>query len=348
MSRILCALSGGVDSSVAASLLKSAGHDVVGVFMRNGVGGEGASRRSCCSASDARDAARVADRLGIPFYSVDYGREFADLIATFKREYRAGRTPSPCVLCNQDLKFGHLFELADAVGAEAVATGHYARLERGAVLRPRDRRKDQTYFLFGLERRCLSRVRFPLGDLTKEEVRQVARAAGLPTADKGESMEICFVPSGDYRDLLARDGPLTPGRFVDGAGKDLGPHGGFEGYTVGQRRGLPALGERRYVVALRPERAEVVLGGREELRTAEFGIETVRWLVEPPPVDTVLACAVQIRARHAAADARVRVLAEGAAEARFAVAQEAVTPGQAAAFYDGPRLLGGGWIAGRR
>lgn len=348
MVRVLCALSGGVDSSVAAWLLQQAGHDVIGVFMRNGVAGDGiASEKSCCSASDARDASRVADMLGIPFYAVDYEGEFRGLIDHFKSEYRAGRTPSPCVLCNQDLKFGHLFELADSVGAEWIATGHYARIEDGRISRPRDLAKDQTYFLFGIERAVLPRLRFPLGDLDKDRVREIARTAGFPTASKPESMEICFVPTGDYRDVLRGDGPLTPGRFVDPNGVELGVHEGFEAFTVGQRRGLPALGSKRYVLEVRPETAEVVVGSKADLATRELRISGVRWLVDPPEPDAELRCAVQIRARHRAASAVARVDDSGELHVVFDVPQEAVTPGQAGVLYDADALLGGGWIETR-
>ena len=342
MSRILCALSGGVDSSVAAQLLLDAGHEVIGVFMRNGVSGEHAAKaKSCCSASDARDARRTAERLGIPFYAVDFAEEFESLIARFVDEYRAGRTPSPCVLCNSELKFGHLFELAESLGAEGVATGHYARCHDGVLSRPLDRAKDQTYFLFGVDRGRLGQLHFPLADLSKGEVRAIAEQHGLATAHKPESMEICFVPTGDYRDVLRERGALSPGRFVDLEGRELGRHEGFEAFTVGQRRGLPALGSPRYVVELRPEAREVVLAERDALAVGSCVVESVNWLCD---VTSSFDCAVQIRARHRAARSRLRV--DGPrVYVDFDDAQEAVTPGQAAVFYDGDRVLGGGWIA---
>ncbi|MCA8954058.1 MAG: tRNA 2-thiouridine(34) synthase MnmA, partial [Planctomycetes bacterium] len=245
--RVLAAMSGGVDSSVAALLLQQQGHDVVGVFMRNGVTA-GAAEKSCCSASDARDAAVVADRLGIPFYSVDYAAEFGALIDHFAAEYRRGRTPNPCVLCNTQLKFGHLLRLADDLGAAAVATGHYARSHDGRLLTARDAAKDQTYYLFGVGRAALQRALFPLGELDKPAVRELAADAGFKTAHKPESMEICFVTSGDYRDVVrARGGGGRPGRFVDAGGAEIGRHDGVDGFTVGQRRGLPALGAPHYV-----------------------------------------------------------------------------------------------------
>ncbi|MAE77308.1 MAG: tRNA 2-thiouridine(34) synthase MnmA [Planctomycetes bacterium] len=352
MARVLCALSGGVDSSVAAYLLQEQGHEVVGVFMRNGVSeASSAQARSCCSASDARDASRVAAHLGIAFYAVDYAAEFRGLIDRFEQDYRAGRTPSPCVLCNQDIKFGHLLEMGDAMQAELVATGHYARVlhdqEGGRLLRAADASKDQSYFLFGIARSVLPRLRFPLGDLDKDTVRALAAQQGLPTADKAESMEICFVPTGDYRDLLRESAPLTPGRFVDAGGNDLGAHDGFESYTVGQRRGLPALGSKHYVVDIDPSRAEVVLGTRDALRVESTHLGGLSWLIDPPIGAGGLSARVQIRAHHEAAPAHLEADGDDGARVSFDEPQEAATPGQAAAVYDaatGQHLLGGGWI----
>ncbi len=340
--RVLVALSGGVDSSVAALRLVEAGCEVVGVFMRNGVAGQRSAQRSCCSASDARDAALVADRLGIPFYAVDYAEEFAALIAHFAAEYRRGRTPNPCVLCNQHLKFGRLFSLAHAVGAEAVATGHYARVADGALYRARDATKDQTYYLFGVERAALERVRLPLGDLRKEEVRALARQAGLCTAEKAESMEICFV-SGRYQDVVRTHGGAgAAGTFVDEAGRVLGHHDGIDGFTVGQRRGLPAQGAPRYVRQIRPRTGEILISDREGLLAPGARARDVNWLVAPPgpggmPAD------VQIRARSPAVPAHLEPDGDGV-RITFATAVTAVAPGQAAVFYQGDRVLGGGWL----
>ncbi len=344
--RVLAAMSGGVDSSVAALLLQQQGHDVVGVFMRNGVAGKSAQEKSCCSASDARDAAVVADRLGIPFYAVDYAEEFAALMDHFAAEYRRGRTPNPCVLCNQQLKFGHLFRFADDVGASAVATGHYARVRNGELHTARDQQKDQTYYLFGVERPALARTLFPLGDMTKAEVRAVATAAGLATADKPESMEICFVTSGDYRDLVrARGGSGRAGRFVDPTGRELGRHDGVDGFTIGQRKGLPALGTPHYVAAIDADGGDVTLVTRDGVLRSTMFVDGVHWLVDGPPAGEVLAASVKVRARHEAVPATI-VATGRTARVDFASPVAAITPGQAAVFYDGDRVLGGAWIEG--
>lgn len=344
--RVLAAMSGGVDSSVAALLLQQAGHEVVGVFMRNGVAGKSAQEKSCCSASDARDAALVADRLGVPFYAVDYQQEFAALMDHFASEYRAGRTPNPCVLCNQQLKFGRLLQLADDVGAAAVATGHYARVVDGELRTARDAQKDQTYYLFGVEREALARTQFPLGELAKAEVRAIAREHGLATADKPESMEICFVTSGDYRDVVrARGGGGRAGRFVDAQGNELGRHDGVDGFTVGQRKGVPALGAPHYVAAIDPASGDVTLVPRDGvLRTVMF-LAGVHWLVDAPRDGRAVAAHVKVRARHEAAAATI-VASGASARVEFVAPVAAITPGQAAVFYDGDRVLGGGWIEG--
>ncbi len=344
--RVLAAMSGGVDSSVAALLLQRAGHDVVGVFMRNGVAGKSALEKSCCSASDARDAAVVADRLGIPFYAVDYAAEFAALMDHFAAEYRRGRTPNPCVLCNQQLKFGHLLRLADDVGAAAVATGHYARAVAGELRAAHDLQKDQTYYLFGIERDALARTLFPLGELHKSDVRAIAVAAGLATADKPESMEICFVTSGDYRDVVrARGGAGTPGRFVDAQGRQLGVHDGVDAFTVGQRKGLPALGAPHYVAAIDAGNGDVTLVPRDGVHRSAMLVAGVRWLVDAPRDGAAVAAHVKVRARHDAAPATI-VANGSAARVDFLAPVAAITPGQAAVFYDGDRVLGGGWIDG--
>ncbi len=346
MTRTLVAMSGGVDSSVAALLLQQQGHEVVGVFMRNGVSGKGgASEKSCCSASDARDAAVVAERLHMPFYAMDYSREFAELMDHFAAEYRSGRTPNPCVLCNTDLKFGHLLQLAQDLGADAVATGHYARTEVGRLLRPVDRDKDQTYYLFGVDRAALPRMLFPLGGMPKAEVRAIAERAGLPTARKLESMEICFVTSGDYRDVVrSRGGTGRAGRFVDASGRELGRHDGVDGFTIGQRRGLPALGAPHYVGHIDAVSGDVVLVPREGLARQQALVRGLNWLVAEPAAGTAVRAQVQVRARSTAAPATIVVQDDGVAALAFDAPVDAVTPGQAAVFYDGDVVLGGGWI----
>jgi tRNA-uridine 2-sulfurtransferase len=339
-------MSGGVDSSVVALMLQQQGHEVVGVFMRNGVAGKSAQEKSCCSASDARDASVVAERLGIPFYAVDYEQEFARLMDHFAAEYRAGRTPNPCVLCNQDLKFGHLFKLADDVGAEMVATGHYAIAREGELHLAADPDKDQTYYLFGVDREALRRTLFPLGGMTKAEVRAVASEASLVTAEKAESMDICFVTSGDYRDVVrTRGGAGKPGKFVDAFGKVLGEHSGLDGFTIGQRRGLPALGTPHYVAAIAPDSGDVTLVPREGLQRSVMFVDGLRWLVELPPDGQEVRSEVKIRARHQSVAAKI--IPDGAkARVVFDEPVDAITPGQAAVFYRGTQVLGGGWIDG--
>jgi tRNA-specific 2-thiouridylase len=338
--RIVAAMSGGVDSSVAALLLREAGHEVVGLFMRNGVHVEASesARKSCCSVSDARDARMVAARLGIPFQAVDLAREFDDVIGYFLGEYGRGRTPNPCAVCNRDLKFGRLVELADELGAEAVATGHYCRiaLEDGRVRLRRgvDRSKDQSYQMFAVAERHLARARFPVGELPKARVRELAAAAGLRTAHKADSQEICFVPSNDYRRLLAERG----------VGNVLGDHAGTEHFTIGQRRGHGVGGGRPlYVVAVSPESGTVVLGGREECLCSEMSVAALNWIGFDPPLGGSFRAQVQVRYHHAPAPASVHVQGPRA-EVVFDEPQLAITPGQGAALYADDLLLGGGWI----
>ena len=359
MARVLCAMSGGVDSSVAAHLLKEAGHEVLGVFLRLGPDAAGraqgaseGARRSCCSIEDSRDAALVAGRLGIPFYALNAQEDFGRIIDHFTAEYHRGRTPNPCVLCNHWIKFGSLLEKARALGCDALATGHYARADRGPDGRPRllraaDPAKDQSYFLFLLGPEVLGMALFPVGGLSKAEVRRIARERDLPVADKPDSQEICFVP-GDYREVLeARDpGCIKEGRFEDSQGTDLGLQPGHQNFTVGQRRGLGrAFGEPRYVVRIDAARNVVVLGSREDLVSGSLRAADVRWISIPEPAPGgTLEAQVRIRHRHRAAPARLRVEAPGRVLVDFDEPQSAVTPGQAAVFYDGDVVLGGGWI----
>ncbi|HLQ36299.1 MAG TPA: tRNA 2-thiouridine(34) synthase MnmA, partial [Planctomycetota bacterium] len=279
------------------------------------------------------------------FYAVDYQAEFAALIDQFAAEYRRGRTPNPCVLCNQQLKFGQLFSLAEAIGASAVATGHYARVQDGQLRRAVDADKDQTYYLFGVERAALQRVHFPLGGLCKAQVRALAADAGLVTADKPESMEICFVTSGDYRDVVrARGGAGRAGRFVGRDGAVLGRHDGVDGFTIGQRRGLPALGVPHYVVAVAADSGDVTLAQRQHLQRSTATVRAVNWLVPAPVAGAPLPAQVKVRARSAAVPATITPGRDGSAGIDFAQPVAAVTPGQAAVFYAGDLVLGGGWL----
>jgi tRNA-uridine 2-sulfurtransferase len=351
--RVVLAMSGGVDSSVAAYLLKQQGFDVVGLFMRTGVHGVDDDRadhkKGCCSAADAADARRVADKLDLPFYALDFEREFAGVIDYFADEYLAGRTPNPCVVCNSSLKFGRLWTYGKQLEADFIATGHYARLAAGPsgpeLHRAIDPDKDQSYVLFGVKREVLPHVLFPLGDYRKAEVRALAREAGLGVADKPDSVEICFVPNGDHARLIRERRPesSTAGVIVDTTGEVLAAHDGIERFTVGQRKGLGfAAGARRYVLQIVPGDNTVVVGDREELLASGLMASSVTWLMNEPAGP--LTCSVKVRYRHAAAPATVEALPGGRARVTFTEPVSAVTPGQAAVFYDDSRVLGGGWI----
>ena len=350
--RFVVAMSGGVDSSVAAWMLSQEGFEVVGLFMRNGVKVDEVESRkkSCCSVSDARDARMVAAKLGLAFHSIDLGAEFKDIIRYFLDEYSAGRTPNPCAVCNRDLKFDQLLQFADELGAEGIATGHYARLDvrDGRVLLRRgvDRTKDQSYQLFCVAEENLLRTRLPLGGLEKPEVRALAAQAGLRTASKADSQEICFVPSNDYRELLAQEGrALHPGELVDTSGKVLGSHAGTEHFTIGQRRGHGVGGGTPlYVVEVNPSAGTVVLGTRAEAGFGAMEVSSLNWIGFDVPTGGEFRCEVQHRYHCTPAAATVRV--DGLrARVEFDLPEMAVTAGQGAAFYEGERLLGGGWIA---
>ncbi|MCC6848227.1 MAG: tRNA 2-thiouridine(34) synthase MnmA [Deltaproteobacteria bacterium] len=353
--RIVVAMSGGVDSSVAAALLKAQGFDVIGVSMQLSATPAATVRagQGCCSLEDFRDARRVAERLAIPYYVWNLTDTFrARVTDVFASEYVRGRTPNPCVLCNRDLKFDELRTRAGALGAALVATGHYARILREddgrfRLLRARDERKDQSYFLFSLAQEELARTRFPLGDLTKEEVRRHARALGLPVAEKPESQEICFVPDRDYAGWVERHalaGDLKPGAIKDADGRTLAVHGGVHRFTVGQRRRLGiGDGVARWVTRIDGATGTVHVGGRDALANRGLVAEQVRWTAGAPVTDGDVR--VRIRHRHAPVAARLRHTADDRVEAWFDEPATAVTPGQAAVFYRGEEVLGGGWIA---
>ena len=338
-------MSGGVDSSVAAWLLRRQGHDVVGIFMRHGQ----ASARGCCSAADAADARRVADSLGIPFYAINFEEEFGRIVDYFVDEYTAGRTPNPCIVCNTWIKFGKLFEYAEGVDAQFVATGHHARIEQRpdavALCRGRDESKDQSYVLFGIQRRLLRRLLFPVGEHRKDEIRRMAGRLGLRVAEKPDSQEICFVPDKDHaRFVKQHRGKLdTAGQIVTTDGVVVGRHEGFERFTIGQRGGLRvALGEPRYVVRIEPDSRRVVIGAREELARSELTAAGANWLIDEPAGP--FRCRVKIRYRSRPAEATVEVLPHGRFRVRFAEPCYGIAPGQAAVCYDADRVLGGGWI----
>jgi tRNA-uridine 2-sulfurtransferase len=352
--RVVLAMSGGVDSSVAAYLLKRQGYDVIGLFMRTGVHAHEdstpAHKKGCCSALDAGDARRVADKLDLPFYALDFEQDFGRIMDYFADEYAAGRTPNPCVVCNNWLKFGKLWSYGKQLDAAFVATGHYARVlapdGRHELHRGADPAKDQSYVLFGLRRSLLPRLLFPIGGYRKDEVRAIARAAGLGVAEKPDSVEICFVPEGDHAAFIKqrRPGRVTAGQIVDTAGAVLAEHDGIEQFTIGQRKGLGfAAGARRYVLEIVPEMHQVVVGEREELLARGLVASRVNWLLEDPP-EAPLACQAKIRYRHPATPAMITALPDGGARVEFVEPQSAVTPGQAVVFYEGDRVLGGGWI----
>lgn len=385
MSRVVLAMSGGVDSSVAAWLLREAGHEVVGIFMRHGVEREAAcaaerandtsaagasgvgdrppafrgppelraislsQKQGCCTAADAADARRVADRLDIPLYVLDFEQEFGRIVDYFVAEYSAGRTPNPCVMCNNWLKFGRLFDYAASAGAEYVATGHHARLRTlpdGSVglFRASDAGKDQSYVLFGIAPQALNRLMFPVGEYAKSEIRAMAAKLGLRVAQKPDSQEICFVAPGEHAALVRSLNPEDRGgEIVTTSGEVVGRHAGLEGFTVGQRKGLGvALGKPHYVVRLEPDTRRVVIGTRDELARQEFTARQANWLCEPP--QRPLRLDVQIRYRARPVPALVTPLAVDRFCVRFDEPVHAIAPGQAAVCYREDRVLGGGWI----
>ncbi len=351
--RIVVAMSGGVDSAVAAALLAREGHEVVGVTLQLAdLSADGLGVSRCCAPIDVEMARAVAGRLGIAHHVLDMTGAFREgVLEPFVESYLAGETPLPCALCNARVKFGELLRWAPQFGAQALATGHYARIVGGgdgpALLRGRSPAKDQSYFLFGLSRDHLANVRFPLGELTKEEVRAFARGLGLPNAGRRDSQEVCFVPEGgSYADVLERLAPERlpgTGEIVDRDGRVVGRHGGFHLFTIGQRRGLGVAGkDRLYVVGVSPSSNRVVVGKVEDALQRHLRVRDINWLA-PTPASPV-SLEVQIRSRHRPQRATVAPGRDGGARVEFEELMLAPAPGQAAVFYEGDRVLGGGWI----
>ncbi len=363
---IAVAMSGGVDSSAVAAILRAEGHPIVGLTLqlwnqRRLAGREGMPETvqgRCCSIDDVYDARRVADQLGIPYYLVNAQERFEDeVVRPFVDEYLRGRTPVPCTLCNNHLKFDQLLETARGIGAERIATGHYARnhfdpqRNRWVLSRPADRSKDQTYFLFGLTQEQLSRTLFPLGEMCKPEVRTLAAGHGLDLAQKPDSQEICFIPGGSYSQFLkayleeqGRDLPASEGELVTTAGHVLGEHNGIHGFTVGQRKGLGLSSpEPLYVLKIHPDSHRVEVGPDEALYATTFLCDRVNWVSIGEPKESIRTT-VKIRHRHEPAAATLHVTAPGQVQVQFDEAQRAITPGQSAVFYQREEVAGGGWI----
>jgi tRNA-specific 2-thiouridylase len=352
--RVVCGMSGGVDSSATAALLLEQGYDVIGITLK--LWPQDCVNRAedkCCGPQAVTDARSVCDRLGIPYYLIDEAAEFQKhVIQYFADEYKAGRTPNPCVMCNQNLKFGRLIDRADQLGADFIATGHFARIEKNTdgsrylLKRGRDSRKDQSYFLFSLRQDQLARALFPLGEKTKSDTRAVARHCNLKTADKEESMEICFVPDNNYGGFLQQANLVQKhrGEIVDLTGKILGHHEGIEFYTIGQRRGLGiTTPEPVYVVELDPENNRVVVGHDSALDRDEFTATNCNWI----PFDTLaepIEVTAKIRYNHPGTPATVTPLGNGSVRVKLHAPQRAITPGQAAVFYQDDVVAGGGWI----
>ncbi len=352
--RVVVAMSGGVDSSVAAHFLVEQGYDVIGLFMRLGNVEDRHSSdvktTTCCSAEDARDAANVASSLNIPFYVINFEEEFNSIIEYFCKEYLEGRTPNPCIICNQKLKFGKLLRFANYLTANYVATGHYSRVERlndrYVLKKGIDTKKDQSYALFPLTQAQLSRAMFPLGNLTKDEVRKKAIELDLKTKDKPESQEICFVTGKSYGDLITErmGSQVGTGFLKDAKGKILGTHNGIHNFTIGQRKGLRiAFGKPRYVLDIDPAQNTVTIGTADELLKDSFILENVNWITIEK-LETELRVSVKIRYNGDEFPATIYPLGDNRAKVRFEHPQRAITPGQAAVFYDGDIIVGGGWI----
>jgi len=348
--RVLVAMSGGVDSSVAAALLVEQGYDVIGATMKLFCYGDDVPDRPCCSLDSINDARRVCERLGVPHYVLNLESTFGrDVIDDFVAEYAAGRTPIPCVRCNTFTKFRDLLHKADALDAAWIATGHYARTRSGELLRGRDGSKDQSYFLWGIDRSVVRRMMLPVGEMTKPETRARARALGLEVvAEKIESQDICFVPDGDHAKVIARrlgsDTPaLARGPIVLADGTVVGEHSGYARYTIGQRRGVPGgFPAPMYVVAIRPSERAVVIGPREALLGRGVVAREMNWLVDPMPVGS----RVEVQVRHRAHATPAEIVRNDSGEIELALEEpvSAITPGQSLVLYAGDRVLGGGFI----
>jgi tRNA-specific 2-thiouridylase len=362
---VAVAMSGGVDSSTVPALLQEQGHPVVGLTMQlwnqrrlPELQGDGPAQHRCCSLDDVYDAKAVAQHLKFPHYVVNFEAQFEErVVRPFVDQYLSGRTPIACTSCNTDVKFEPLLRMARQIGAECLATGHYTRIRkndetgRWELLRARDESKDQSYFLWGLSQEQLSRSEFPLGELTKEQVRAVARRANLPVAEKPESMELCFVPNGNYVQFIqaySRESGISlqggEGEIVTEAGEVIGRHNGVHAFTIGQRKGLGfAVGKPLYVLSIDRIQNRVIVGDDDALRTTTFEIEDVNWVSCEKP-KAPLRAVVKIRHKHEPAPAIIAPLDSNRARITFGAPQRAITPGQAAVFYDGDRVLGGGWI----